>query len=111
MASSTFNPAIKTVVDEMLTMPGIKAGSAFGYPAYKINGKVFAFVGEKGLMLKLPAGRIQSALEQHPSASILEVQPGVFWREWLHFQDENPQDLRHYLGLVEESLAYVGQAK
>lgn len=111
MAAAEINDAVKTVIDEMFTIPGIKAGQAFGYPAYKINGKVFAFLGSKGLILKLPAERVKSMMAEHSHMQMMEVEPGVFWREWLSIQHDDPQAFRQYQGLAEESISFVGQPK
>jgi hypothetical protein len=38
-------------MDELLlVIPGVKPGSAMGHPGYKVNGKLFAFVGIHGVV-------------------------------------------------------------
>ena len=63
-----YRPDVKDVVDGMvLGMPGVKASKAFGHPAYKVNGKIFAFVGINGIALKLPAQRVQELIAAQPT--------------------------------------------
>jgi hypothetical protein len=45
---------IQAALDRFLIgIPGVKGGKAFGYPAYKVNGKIFCFVGGTGVSIKL----------------------------------------------------------
>jgi len=45
-------------------------GKAFGYPDYKVNGKIFAFVGERGIALKFPAEQVKALLANSFIASV-----------------------------------------
>lgn len=104
-----YKEANKTIVDELvLDIPGIKGGKAFGYPAYKVNGKVFAFVGEIGITLKLPEDRVIALVEAHDSMQPFEVSDGVIWKQWVYIERKNPEDYRQDLDLMEESIAFVG---
>lgn len=109
MATCGYCEATKAVLDEMFTQRGIKASKAFGYPAYKANGQVFAFVGASGLILKLPVERIQRLRKENPHVRILEVEPGVFWQGWVSIHHRNPQDFWQYQALAAEAIHYVGQ--
>ena len=73
MSEHKHDPANKAVLDGLLLgMPGVKASKAFGYPAYKVNGRVFAFVGT-GVSIKLPAPRVQELIATHPDMKPFEV--------------------------------------
>ena len=56
MSPPVFNPKHKEVLDSvLLQMPGVVAGTMFGYPAYYINKKLFACLYEEGVGIKVPA--------------------------------------------------------
>jgi hypothetical protein len=78
MSDHTYNEAHKTVLDGLLIgMPGVKASKAFGYPAYKVHGKIFAFVVSSGIAVKLPKLRVQELVETAPEMKPFEVAEGV----------------------------------
>jgi hypothetical protein len=63
MSDHKHNAAHKDMMDGLLLgMPGVKGSKAFGYPAYKVNGKVFAFVGSQGVSIKLPLGSLYQVI-------------------------------------------------
>ena len=103
MSEHKHNPANKAVLDGLLLgMPGVKASKAFGYPAYKVNGRVFAFVGT-GVSLKLPATRVQELIAAYPRhATPFEVAEGVVWREWVSIQRPDSEDYAQDVDLFEE---------
>ena len=109
MSEERYDPAYKANMDELLlVMPGVKGGKAFGYPAYKINGKVFAFVGGTGISLKLPAQRARALIDSHPDVMrVFEPADGIIWKEWLTIQRESPQDYEQDVPLFEESVEFV----
>lgn len=99
----------KTIVDALvLDIPGVKGGKAFGYPAYKVNGKVFAFVGEVGIALKLPEDRVAELVEDQGAIRPFEVSDGVVWKQWVYIERKNPEDYHQDLNLMEEAIAFVG---
>lgn len=102
-----FNPQQKEVMDNLvLDMPGVKGGKAFGCPAYKINGKVFAFVRSPGIALKLPTERVNELLDSS-TMQPFEVADGIIWKAWVMIQRADPDDYRDDLPLIEESAAFV----
>ena len=107
MSERNYDESRKAKMDEMLlVMPGVKASKAFGYPAYKINGKVFAFVGSKGVAIKLPAERVNALLDGK-MLKPFEVGDGHVWREWLSIQRETSEDYDQDTGLFEESVEFL----
>ena len=107
MSEHNYDEARKAKMDEMLlVMPGVKASKAFGYPAYKINGKVFAFVGSKGIAIKLPAERVNALLDGK-TLKPFEVGNGQVWREWLSIQREASEDYDQDVRLFEESVEFL----
>jgi hypothetical protein len=105
---SGYDEARKSVMDGLLVgMPGVKASKAFGYPAYKVNGKIFAFVGSKVVAIKLPKMRVQELTDAHPEMKPFEVDEGVIWREWLAIDRPDSEDYAQDIELFEESVQFV----
>lgn len=103
-----YNPRIKDMLDSLLIgMPGVKASKAFGYPAYKVNGKIFAFVGGAGIAIKLPRTRVQELVAAHAEMKPFEVAEGIVWREWLSIDRDEPADYERDMDLFEESVQFV----
>ncbi len=107
MSEHTYDEQRKAKMDEMLlVMPGVKASKAFGYPAYKINGKIFAFVGSKGVAIKLPATRVKALIDGQVMKPF-EVAEGNIWREWLSIQRDTFEDYEQDVALFEESVEFL----
>jgi len=107
MSERTYDEQRKAKIDEMLlVMPGVKAGKAFGYPAYKINGKIFAFVGSKGVAIKLPAARVKQLINGQIMKPF-EAGEGNVWPEWLSIQRDTFEDYEQDAGLFEESVEFL----
>jgi hypothetical protein len=101
----------KAMIDNLvLGMPGVKGGKAFGYPAYKVNGKVFAFVGGEGIILKLGKERVQELVATRPPCQVFEVTQGVFWKDWLTIDRAQSSDFEADFDLIEEAVFYVAGA-
>lgn len=98
----------KNVMDRvLLAVPGVKGGQAFGYPAYKANGKVFAFVGGAGVALKLPAPRVQELIAAHPQMKPFQPTEGVVWREWVSIDYVDSAAYEQHEALYTESIQFV----
>lgn len=107
MSEHNYNEKLKEKIDELLlVMPGVKGSKAFGYPAYKVNGKIFAFVGSRGFAIKLPTERVESLLDGK-SFKHFEVGEGTVWKQWLSIQREHSEDYENDIDLFEESLEFV----
>jgi hypothetical protein len=105
-----YNQQIKDVIDSLVTgMPGVKISRAFGYPAYKVNGRIFAFVGD-GLAIKLPEWRVKSLVGSQPEIRQFEVADGIVWKAWLSIDRDTPDDYAQDMELIEESLQYVAES-
>lgn len=98
----------KQVLDDLLLdIPGVIVGKAFGYPAYKIKGKVFAFVGGDGIGIKLPVAQVQTLIESHPACTPFQPAEGITWKAWVSITYTNSDDYRNDIALLEESVAFV----
>ncbi len=93
--------------DLLLPLPGVKGGKSWGYPSYKVNGKIFAFVGGNGIAIKLPLLRVKGLADEGGAYKIFEVTDGVFWKEWLSIDRAVSADYEQDLELLEESHQYV----
>ncbi len=108
MSDHNHNSEHKSVMDGLLIgMPGVKGSKAFGYPAYKVNGKVFAFVGGNGVAIKLPAARVQELIAAHDAMKPFEVADGIVWREWVSIDRPQSDDYAQDIDLFEESVQFV----
>lgn len=98
----------KAMIDSLvLGMPGVKGSKAFGYPAYKVNGKIFAFVGGGGMILKLGERRVQEVVASRPACKVFEVTDGVYWQAWLNIDHAESEDFVDDLDLIEEAVGFV----
>jgi len=103
-----YNETHKTQIDEMvLAMPGVTSGKMFGYPGYKIKGKVFAFVGDEGIGIKLPEDRVNELVGSAPHFAPFEPAPGKVWKEWISIDRETSAAYEKDRALIEESIRFV----
>jgi hypothetical protein len=98
----------KAMFDSLVDgMPGVKGGKAFGYPAYKVNGKVFAFVGGEGIILKLGQRRVDELVASRPPCQVFEVTEGVYWKDWLSINRADSAAFEDDRDLIEEAVFFV----
>ncbi len=108
MAKMPYNPDQKAAVDAILSaLPEVKEGKAFGYPAYKVRGKVFAFVGSRGVAIKLPAPKVQSLIKDGAPYYPFEPGRGIIWKEWVSIQREDAQTYHEDEDLLVKSMEFV----
>jgi hypothetical protein len=108
MSESNYREDVRAALDDLvLDIPGVKGGKAFSYPAYKVNGKVFAFVGGGGIALKLPIERVRRLIGSEPAYRPFEVTDGIIWKSWLSIDRADVEDYRAELPLIEEAIAFV----
>lgn len=101
---------LKPIIDELIDRPGVKPGKSFGYPSYKApNGKIFAFVGSKGLILKLPQDRVQELIAAHDEMH--QFSPGGdgsgVWKAWINIDHPDAEVYHQYQHLIDEAMEYV----
>ena len=98
----------KDILDSMLLgIPGVTGGKAFGYPAYRVKGMIFAFVGGSGVIIKLPEAQVRQLVAQGPPMHPAEVADGVVWREWVSIQREESAAYEQDMPLFEDALQFV----
>ncbi len=56
MSATDVAPAVQAYVEEhVLQWPGVAKRKIFGHDGYYVEGRLFAFIGERGIVLKPPA--------------------------------------------------------
>jgi len=98
-----FDPAHEKVLHDMLRdVPGATPGKMFGFPAYKVNGKLAVGLYETGIVAKVGPARVQ-ALVGKPGISAFEPMPGRTWKDWVLLTGSFDQ----HRALFEEAVRYV----
>ena len=76
-----------------LAWPGVTKRRMFGCDAYLVGGRMFAFQGDMGLVVKVPPAE-RDRLLARPDAAPFLVRPGVAFGEWVQWSprpDEEDQ--------------------
>jgi len=98
-----FDPAHETVLKNMLRdTPAAKPGKMFGYPAYKVNGKLAVGLFDTGIVAKVGPERAK-ALIGKAGISTFEPQPGRAWKDWILLTGNFDQ----HRAIFEEAVRYV----
>ena len=104
MADWAAESEFETLARDLLAAPDVAAGTGFGgSPGVRVDGRIFAMLVRRRLVVKLPAGRCQ-ALCEAGSAEPLAVGKRVM-KEWIEVLSEDPQTWRE---LAAEAYAFVG---
>ena len=107
MCPSAFSLQHKVVLDAiLLQMPGVVAGTMFGYPAYYVNTKLFACLYEEGVGIKVPAKVAESLVGRK---GIIRFQPKERkpMKEWIQINHERSEDYRMDEEILRISVGYV----
>jgi|WetSurMetagenome_2_1015567.scaffolds.fasta_scaffold158823_3 hypothetical protein len=107
MSTGVFNAAHKDVLDSLLLpVPGVVAGTMFGYPAYYIGGKLFACLYREGVAIKVPGPVADSLVGRE---GIVRFQPRGRrpMKEWIQINRERSEDYRKDRELFKISIDYM----
>jgi hypothetical protein len=107
----TFNPHHKEVLDAiLLKVPGVVAGTMFGYPAYYVNKKLFACLYEEGAGIKVPTEVAESLVGKK---GIIRFQPKGRkpMKEWIQINHERSEDYRRDEEILKISVEYVALSR
>ena len=100
---SAFNPEHEKVLHAMLKdVPAAKVSKMFGYPAYKVNGKLAVGLYDSGIVAKVGATRAQKLIGK-PGIEVFEPMAGRAWKDWILLTGSFDQ---HH-ALFEEAVRYV----
>ena len=99
----------KATLDSLLLkLPSVVEGKMFGYPAYYVNGKLFACIHGEGVGLKVPEDFANQLLaEKH----IVPFQPlgKPKMREWIQINRAKSADYRKDINIFRSSVEFVSQ--
>lgn len=107
MVDNVYRDDVKAIMDEMLDMPGVKAGKSWGYPSYSVNKRIFLFVTDGGIAVKLPPTRVQQLADTQENAALFEVGERVTWKSWVLIGHDDADDYFQYHALLQESIEFV----
>ena len=99
----------KEVLDSLLlNMPGVVEGKMFGYPAYYVNGKLFACIYGEGVGLKVPEEAANKLLsEEHVVPFHPLGKPKM--REWIQINRAQSADYRKDINIFRTSVEFVSK--
>ncbi|MCA9912903.1 MAG: MmcQ/YjbR family DNA-binding protein [Anaerolineae bacterium] len=101
---SKYRQDVVDILSEMLYgMPDVRLSKAFGYPAFKVGRRIFAFVGANGISVKLGAARVQELVDTNPAYKVFEVGEGVPWKGWMSIAYEDPEAYLQVMPLLQEA--------
>lgn len=107
MAKTSFNQEIKDALDLfLLDNVEVEPGKAFGFPAYYINGKMFAGVCEDGATIKVPEDLAAEILEQDGISEFRPMDKHTM-KNWLFIRRGNPGEYQGDKGLFQAAMEYV----
>jgi hypothetical protein len=107
MTPGVFNPKHKDVLDSLLLpVPGVVAGTMFGYPAYYIGGKLFACLYGEGVAIKVP-GPVAGSLVGREGIVRFQPMGRRPMKEWIQINRERSEDYRKDRELFKISIDYV----
>lgn len=105
---TSYRADVKDTLDDILIgLPGVKPSKAFGYPCYKVGGRIFCFVSSDGIQLKLPARRVASLVADGGPMREFGPVEGTVWREWVTIDWPNAADYEQAIDLFIESIEFV----
>lgn len=99
----------KAVLDSLLlNMPSVVEGKMFGYPAYYVNGKLFACIYGEGVGVKVPEEVANKLLaEKHVVPFRPLGKPKM--REWIQINRSRSVDYGKDINIFRISIEFVGQ--
>jgi hypothetical protein len=103
MMSDKYNPEHETILNKIMQdMPQTNAGRMFGYPGYKVNGKLAAGLHEQGIIVKVGHDRASEIIGQGQGQAF-EPMAGRVWRDWVLLTT----DFDKHKALFKEAVAWV----
>ncbi len=91
--------------DRSVSPPTTKAGK-FGTSALKVGGKIFAFLSEGNLVVKLPRERVDALIASR-TGKPFDARRGKVMKEWVAIA---PEQSRRWARLAEEARTFVSAA-
>ncbi|MEK7216795.1 MAG: TfoX/Sxy family protein, partial [Chloroflexota bacterium] len=109
--TSTEKPLQDAIEGEINSWGAVDTRAMFGAQAYLVGGRMFAALGEMGLLVKLPESRRRPLLDQGDAQPFAPTGQASFG-EWIALIPNRWQEnIDGLLGLVKESFDYVQQQR
>lgn len=101
--SDKYDPQHETILNHIMQdIPQANAGRMFGYPGYKVNGKLAAGLHEQGIIVKVGQKRASELIGQGKGAAF-EPMVGRVWKDWVLLT----ADFENNKALFKEAVAWV----
>ena len=111
MNKAKYNAEIRKFIDSMLLeISVVSPGKMFGYPAYYVNGKLFACVYEDGVGIKVPKD-MAGELIGKPGIGFFQPLGRLKMKEWIQINRKNPDDYRKDIEIFNTSIRFVSSLK
>ncbi len=105
MPQGTFLPEHEAFLRQaMADIPYATPGKMFGYPGYKVNGKLAVGLFDTGIIVKVGKARAQTLLTAG-QVGPFEPMPGRVWKDWVLITE----NLETHRALLAEAVAFVQQ--
>lgn len=80
---TSFNPEHEKALNRIMKdLAPAKPGKMFGFPGYKVNGKLAAGLYNTGIVVKVGTDRAKALIGQ-PGIESFEPMPGRAWKDWV----------------------------
>jgi TfoX/Sxy family transcriptional regulator of competence genes len=96
---------LATVSELLARWPGVTPMAMFGHPGFAVGGKLFAFLYDGGLALKISEERVQAAIAR-PHVTTLSAY-GKTMRAWAYVEHDDPAAYDGDLDLIDAAIAHV----
>lgn len=101
----------KTILDSLLlNIPTVVGGKMFGYPAYYVNGKLFACIYDEGVGVKVPE-EVATKLLSEPHVVPFQPLGKSKMKEWIQINRVDSEDYRKDISIFKISVEFVSQLK
>lgn len=112
MTENKVAPAIQVYVEEhLLHWPGVTKRKIFGHDGYYIEGRLFAFIGDCGIVLKPPADE-KAALRALDGAEGWSPDPGADRRKanWIEVPCADEEAVETLLPYLAHAMTFIRTA-
>jgi hypothetical protein len=92
-----------------LAWPGVSKRRMFGGDCYLVGGRMFAFRGDMGLVVKVPPAARERLLVR-PGAAPFLMRPGVPFGEWVQWRPR-PEETDLALATLQSAFDYVSRLR
>jgi TfoX/Sxy family transcriptional regulator of competence genes len=103
-----YRPDVLAAVSELLSgRPDVTPMAMFGHPGFAVGGKLFAFLYDAGLALKISEERVQKAITR-PDVTTLSAY-GKAMRAWVYVEHDDAAAYDGDLDLMDAAITHVAR--